>query len=669
MILCLFGTCVSAQECTTLGQNPSTAFPVCGTSVFHQKNVPICSSRSLFVPGCSGDGAEYENKNPFWYKFTCFQSGTLNFTITPTDLSDDYDWQLYDITGLNPDEVYTNRKIIVTGNWAGTLGVTGASPTGANFIQCASDPKENKPSFAKSPNLIAGHQYILLVSHYTDSQSGYSIDFAGGTAVITDLKNPLVASIQPDCSGSKLTVKLNKKIKCSSISASGSEFKVVNGNAAVIATGVSAVGKGCSGGFDTDELTLVLSNPVPGGTYDLMIGKGADGNTLMDHCDTQIPEGYTFGFVYTTPQPIPIDSAGLIGCAPETITLFFSKKINCATIAPNGSNFSISGGYKPFTIISATGKCENGLSDVIILKLNAPIYLAGTFTITPRLAPGGGAIVDECGQIIQPAAVSFTTADTVSARFSYTELKSCKLNSYTFTHDGAHSVMNWNWQVNGSFAADKRVYTAKFPAKSTTGISLTVANARCSHTSTQTIEADNELGALFKMPPVICPEDILVLEDSSYGAIDIWQWDFGTLGRSLLRTPLALSFVRDNKERNHTISLKITSNALNCSDSIRKTLRVLSNCIIAVPNAFTPNGDGINDFLAPNNALKAANMRFSVFNRWGQRVFSTANWQEKWDGKRNGSPQETGVYVWFLDYTNKETGQHVFQKGTTLLMR
>ncbi|HEX2627571.1 MAG TPA: hypothetical protein VHM26_01120, partial [Chitinophagaceae bacterium] len=56
------------QACTTIGQTPSTAFPVCGTTTFQQANVPICSTNDLFVPGCSGaGGADYENKNPFFY--------------------------------------------------------------------------------------------------------------------------------------------------------------------------------------------------------------------------------------------------------------------------------------------------------------------------------------------------------------------------------------------------------------------------------------------------------------------------------------------------------------------------------------------------------------------------------------------------------------------------
>ncbi|HMI77376.1 MAG TPA: hypothetical protein VK484_01215, partial [Ferruginibacter sp.] len=81
---------VNAQQtCTTVGQNPSTAFPVCGTSVFNQSTVPICGDRPLSAPGCSG--VQLSDKNPYWYKFTCFTGGTLGFLITPLDLNEDYD--------------------------------------------------------------------------------------------------------------------------------------------------------------------------------------------------------------------------------------------------------------------------------------------------------------------------------------------------------------------------------------------------------------------------------------------------------------------------------------------------------------------------------------------------------------------------------------------------
>src|SRR3984893_15688158 len=181
--LCILITVTAnTQPCTAPGQNPSTAFPVCGTTTFQQTTVPICSTHALFVPGCSGSSnANYADKNPFWYKFTCYASGTLGFLITPNDLGDDYDWQLYDITGHNANDVFTDNSLVVTGNWSGSYGLTGASSSGVNYIQCASNPTAGAPKFSSMPVLQAGHEYLLLVSHFTDSQSGYSLSFGGGT--------------------------------------------------------------------------------------------------------------------------------------------------------------------------------------------------------------------------------------------------------------------------------------------------------------------------------------------------------------------------------------------------------------------------------------------------------------------------------------------------------
>ncbi|HXR80796.1 MAG TPA: gliding motility-associated C-terminal domain-containing protein, partial [Saprospiraceae bacterium] len=130
-----------------------------------------------------------------------------------------------------------------------------------------------------------------------------------------------------------------------------------------------------------------------------------------------------------------------------------------------------------------------------------------------------------------------------------------------------------------------------------------------------------------------------------------------------------INFPINNIESFYTIKLLARNNAIGCTDTVSKVLKVLDNCFIAVPSAFTPNGDGLNDYLYPNNALKTKDLEFKVFNRWGQAVFESHNWQEKWDGKIKGVLQQTGVYVWFLRYTHLDTGKKVFQKGTTTLIR
>jgi gliding motility-associated-like protein len=111
------------------------------------------------------------------------------------------------------------------------------------------------------------------------------------------------------------------------------------------------------------------------------------------------------------------------------------------------------------------------------------------------------------------------------------------------------------------------------------------------------------------------------------------------------------------------------TDSFGCSSTVQKVVRVYSSCYLAVPNAFTPNGDGKNDFLYPLNAIKADNLNFRVYDRWGQLIFQTTNWKHGWDGTYKGSPQPGGVYVWFLTFVDRDSKQPRQMKGTAALIR
>ncbi len=664
--MCLYSNPIYGQVCTNLGQTPSTAFPVCATTVFRQNTVPLCSTNDIFVPGCSTQpgSANYQNKNPYFYKFTCYVSGTLGFLIAPLAANEDYDWHLWDITGRDLSNFFINPPPTVTANWAGTYGNTGASASGVNYIQCASFPPDNAPTFAQMPNLIAGHEYLLMVSHWTDGQSGYDLSFSGGSAVITDPNIPKQVNAVPDCDGTKITLKLNKKVKCPTATASGSEFSLSPATTTII----SAAPDSCAFGFDFDEITLTLAAPLTNGTYDLVINNGTDGNTLKDNCDNSIPEGDRISFTYAAPIPIVADSIRKVPCTPDSILVYYPKKIRCSSITPSGSDFSING-PEPVTVTGATGNCINDLTDYIVVRLSAPIYTRGTYTVTIQPGIDGSPVFDACGQPILPQVLTFTTADTVSAEFQSQLIYGCLSNTVVFSHDGAHDVNSWNWTFNGGAPVTTRTHTISFPSKSTNDAQLIVSNGTCSDTASQTLTFDNEVRASFEMENIICPEDPLAVTNTSTGIIDRWRWTYDVIGSSNLQDPPPFLFPTINREAYYTVKLVVTNLTLGCSDSARHTLTVLDHCFIDVPTAFTPNNDGLNDYFRPHNALKADNYEFKVYNRWGQLLFSSRNWQEKWDGRIKGQVQPTGVYVWMLRYTHRDTGQPVFKKGTVTLIR
>ncbi len=91
---------------------------------------------------------------------------------------------------------------------------------------------------------------------------------------------------------------------------------------------------------------------------------------------------------------------------------------------------------------------------------------------------------------------------------------------------------------------------------------------------------------------------------------------------------------------------------------------------IFVPNGFTPNGDGRNDVLRPLNLNheRLTRFHFTIFNRWGQRIFESRNASLGWDGKFQGTELDTGVYVWQLEYQFPD-GPVTVRKGTVVLVR
>jgi hypothetical protein len=62
-------------------------------------------------------------------------------------------------------------------------------------------------------------------------------------------------------------------------------------------------------------------------------------------------------------------------------------------------------------------------------------------------------------------------------------------------------------------------------------------------------------------------------------------------------------------------------------------------------------------------------MEFKIYNRMGQLVFFSNSASKKWDGKFLGIPQDIGLFIWMLSYTHHDTGEKIFLRGTTLLIR
>jgi gliding motility-associated-like protein len=89
---------------------------------------------------------------------------------------------------------------------------------------------------------------------------------------------------------------------------------------------------------------------------------------------------------------------------------------------------------------------------------------------------------------------------------------------------------------------------------------------------------------------------------------------------------------------------------------------------VFVPNAWSPNSDGHNDYLYPLPANVIQIRYFRVFNRWGQLMFETNSLMQGWDGMYRGQPQPKDVYTWTVEAIMTD-GKVRKQSGQAVLMR
>ena len=110
------------------------------------------------------------------------------------------------------------------------------------------------------------------------------------------------------------------------------------------------------------------------------------------------------------------------------------------------------------------------------------------------------------------------------------------------------------------------------------------------------------------------------------------------------------------------------SNTLGCSNS--DSIEIHKSCYIDIPNSFTPNGDGLNDYFFPRvlNAKNLSYFSMQIFNRWGQLLFETKKLDGAgWDGKFNATQQPVGVYIYNIEATVDGKNIEKYQGNVSLL--
>jgi gliding motility-associated-like protein len=136
--------------------------------------------------------------------------------------------------------------------------------------------------------------------------------------------------------------------------------------------------------------------------------------------------------------------------------------------------------------------------------------------------------------------------------------------------------------------------------------------------------------------------------ESMDALIEYWHYSLGNGYDTLART-----FDYMYSDTGHYHIEQIVQDYNGCRDSISHKVFIYPELTFHIANAFTPNGDGVNATFKPRGRyFEDKAYSFQIFNRWGQSIFETFDYNEAWDGTFNGEPAPVGLYTWIITVTD-----------------
>jgi len=191
----------------------------------------------------------------------------------------------------------------------------------------------------------------------------------------------------------------------------------------------------------------------------------------------------------------------------------------------------------------------------------------------------------------------------------------------------------WNWTFNGgnpSTSTNENPSNILYNSPGTYNVTLNVVNIYgCvnSQTFTNYITSHPVPVANFTFSPTVGTPGLPIQFSSASSSpfVTYWNWDFGNAATSTEQNP-SHSFGQTGY---HTIWL-VVETANGCTDSTSKEILIID---ITIPNVFTPNSDGINDFFVIDGIEFVPDCQLIIFNRWGKKVFESNNYKNDWDGQ------------------------------------
>lgn len=605
-----------------------------------------------------GDGSTSTSQNP---THTYAAGGTYTVTLTVSTPAGCTNSTTANVTQAPQLTLPTSFVDETCGQCDGVAIVApqgGTSPYSYNWNGAG----PNAPSIN---NLCSGNYPVTVTDNMGCTQTAsVTVGNGGGLSITSITSTP--EQCQGDCSGT-ITITAPGATQFSidggtTFTASGNFANVCFGNYNVAVTNAS----GCSA---TGTVSVTAPNPMTltatgdtliciGGTAVIsasVIGGTAPVTLIWDQ---GLPNGSPQSVSPSANTTYSVFAQDANGCTttPQTVDVTINPPLNViasndVSICP-GQSASISanasgGNGGPYTYVwtDGNGNTLNGQNQTVSPSANT------TYTVTATDNCGTPSASDQVVVTINPVPVVTFVAD---------QLSGCVPLAVNFTNTTDPLLTNnCSWDFGDGSTSNNCVSSHVFTQTGCFDISLTVTSP------------DGCVGSL-TVPSMICvypypvadfnfgpqPANILDPEidfvDASSGA-STYLWDFAGLGSSTLANP---TFVfPEDEPGSYNVCLHV-ENQYGCADDICKIVVIDDYFTIYVPNVFTPDGDGHNDFFFPViDGYLTGSYQLYIFNRWGEIVFSSTDPSVSWDGYNKGQMSKEDVYVWKIivkDATEKK---------------
>jgi gliding motility-associated-like protein len=291
-------------------------------------------------------------------------------------------------------------------------------------------------------------------------------------------------------------------------------------------------------------------------------------------------------------------------------------------------------------------------------------------------------VSDNCGSPTDKDSIYVVVHPLPKAAFFADKTSSCPPGVFQFTETTPDFGQTYLWNFgDGGFSVQKNP-AHTYTKTGTYDVAVTVwSEFGCKRTRTY-----NNMIFIHPVPRAefsALPELVSVLDarveitNYSDGA-SLYFWDFGDGYTSMWTTDPQIHKYDAIGEYEITL---VAQNQYECLDTITKKIRVLDEYAFYAPDAFTPNGDGLNDyFYVIGHGIDKSQFYFVVFDRFGAKVFETNVWDAEnpyrmaWDGSHDGDESKgdpvitNGMYRWYASFVDF-TGRPHEESGTVTLIR